>query len=144
MIGQTIITFRSKKANQVDPDLDESLSGVFSEHELAAMTRLGAIMAVEAGWIGGREGEPGHEVFVILEGDAAVSRNGEVIADIGPGAVVGEMSILDNAPRNATLEATTAMRVAVFSAREFSDLLAQCPRLDAEIRRVADERRTES
>ncbi len=137
-----MITFRSRKSNQIHPTLDETLSGVFSEHELAAMSRLGTILTVDADTVVGREGEPGREVFVILDGEALVLRSGDAVAEVGAGTVIGEMSVLDGTPRNASLIASTELQVAVFSSREFADLLEQCPRLDGEVRRVADERKT--
>ena len=41
-----------------------------------------------------REGVPGHECFIIIEGQAKVERNGEQVATIGPGDVVGELAPL--------------------------------------------------
>jgi CRP/FNR family transcriptional regulator, cyclic AMP receptor protein len=54
-----------------------------------------------------REGQAGNEFFVVLEGKAAVRRRGRRIATLGGGDFFGEMSLLDGAPRSATVSAET-------------------------------------
>jgi hypothetical protein len=58
------------------------------------------------------QGKPGSDVFLILDGMFAVEVDGEKVAEIGPGAVVGERSALEQGVRTATLWATTKARVA--------------------------------
>jgi CRP-like cAMP-binding protein len=69
------------------------------------------------------EGEVGHEAFIVVEGSASVTRDGEEVATIGPGAVFGEMALIDRAPRNATVVATSPMQLIVIGKREFTGLL---------------------
>ena len=59
-----------------------------------------------------RQGQPGTDVFLILDGIFVVEVNDEEIAEIGPGAVVGERSALADGVRTATLRARTPARVA--------------------------------
>jgi hypothetical protein len=59
-----------------------------------------------------RQGEPGTDVFLILDGIFAVEVDGEAVVEIGPGAVVGERAGLQDGVRTATLRATTPARVA--------------------------------
>jgi cyclic nucleotide-binding protein len=59
-----------------------------------------------------RQGEPGTEVYLILDGIFAVDVDGETVAEIGPGAIVGERAGLTDGNRTATLTARTAARVA--------------------------------
>lgn len=59
-----------------------------------------------------RQGEPGTEVFLILDGMFVVEVDGREVAEIGPGAVVGERAALVNGARTATLFARTKARVA--------------------------------
>ena len=73
------------------------------------------------------EGETGHEFFVILEGNAKVSRQGRKIASIGPGAAFGELALLEKAPRNATVTAETDMELVVLGQREFAGLIDEVP-----------------
>ena len=59
-----------------------------------------------------RQGQGGTEVYLILDGIFVVEIDGEEVAEIGPGAVVGERAALVNGTRTATLWARTAGRVA--------------------------------
>ena len=49
------------------------------------------------------QGQTGREAFVILDGNVTVKRNGRKVATLGPGAIVGELSLLDHGPRTATV-----------------------------------------
>jgi CRP-like cAMP-binding protein len=61
-----------------------------------------------------REGDVGNDAYVILEGEAAVSRNGRRIGDLGPGDAFGELALLSNGTRIATVRATSDMQLLVF------------------------------
>jgi CRP/FNR family cyclic AMP-dependent transcriptional regulator len=61
------------------------------------------------------EGDFSYELLVIEEGRAEVTRGGEHVADLGPGDVIGEMGVLHNVPRNATVTARTAMTLVTLS-----------------------------
>ena len=56
-----------------------------------------------------REGDYSYDVLAIEEGTARVDRDGEHVAELGPGDVVGEMGVLERAQRNATVVATSPM-----------------------------------
>jgi len=74
-----------------------------------------------------RQGEPGQECFVIVKGQAKATVRGSGSASLGPGDVVGEMSLLDDGPRSATVTAWTDMHLLVLSSRDFSALIDQVP-----------------
>ena len=74
-----------------------------------------------------RQGEPGRECFVIAEGKAKATVRGSGSASLGPGDVVGEMSLLDQGPRSATVTARTDMHLLVLTSRSFSALITQVP-----------------
>jgi CRP/FNR family transcriptional regulator, cyclic AMP receptor protein len=76
-----------------------------------------------------REGEFGKEFFIIVSGTASVSKKGEVVADVGPGAYLGEISIIDGGRRTATIVATTPMVVEVATHPEFAGLLQRAPEI---------------
>jgi hypothetical protein len=59
------------------------------------------------------EGEEGRELFLLLDGMVDVEVNGDVVAEIGPGALLGERALLEGGKRTATLWASTPIRVAV-------------------------------
>ena len=60
--------------------------------------------------------EPGDELYLLLDGVLAVEVNGEEVAEIGPGAILGERAVLEGGKRTATLRAQTRCRVGVVPA----------------------------
>lgn len=73
------------------------------------------------------EGKPGHEFYLILEGEAAVIRKGKKVVTLGEGKYFGELSLLDRGPRSATIRAETDMNLLVLGQREFSAVLDEVP-----------------
>jgi CRP/FNR family transcriptional regulator, cyclic AMP receptor protein len=113
-------------------DIDDHLSQVplfstLSTKELRSVRGLLTRTEVAPGQVLAREGAIGHEFFIILEGTAAVEREGVHLADVGAGDFQGEISLLDGGPRTATVTATTAMTILVASQREFDSLLDSAP-----------------
>ena len=94
-----------------------------SRQELAEIARFVDEIEVEQGRELITEGGVGHEAFIVVEGSATVTRGGAEVATIGPGAVFGEMALIDRVPRNASVTATSPMRLLVLGKREFSGLL---------------------
>ena len=60
-----------------------------------------------------RQGDPGEELFLVLDGVLSVEVDGERVAEVGPGAVVGERALLEGGTRTSTLTALTPVRLAV-------------------------------
>jgi CRP-like cAMP-binding protein len=84
---------------------------------------------IKAGKTLTRQGELGLEFFVIREGKAEVSIDGKVVATLGPGDFLGEMSLLDGKPRTATVTCITDIKAFVLSHSEFSQLMQDAPDL---------------
>lgn len=63
-----------------------------------------------------RQGEPGDEIYLLLDGVLSVEVDGTALAEVGPGAVLGERAVLEDAARTATLRAVTDGKVAVAAA----------------------------
>src|SRR5262249_60628602 len=59
------------------------------------------------------QGEEGNEVFLVLDGVLAVDVDGNPLAELGPGAILGERAVLEGGKRTSTLRAVTKCRVAV-------------------------------
>jgi hypothetical protein len=80
------------------------------------------------------EGEPGDELYLLLDGVLAAEVKGEEVAEVGPGAILGEGAVVGGGKRNATLRALTSARVAVIAAdqieREAMETLAAGRRRD--------------
>jgi CRP-like cAMP-binding protein len=62
------------------------------------------------------QGDPGDSLFLLLDGVLSVTMDGENIAEVGPGVVLGERAVLEGGIRTASLQASTPVRVAVASA----------------------------
>ena len=74
-----------------------------------------------------QEGKSGGEFFIILNGDAEVSRGGRAVDTLHAGDHFGEIALLDNGPRTATVVAKTPLRCLVLSPGQFQDVLYQDP-----------------
>jgi len=97
--------------------------------ELARIASLTAERRATAGEVLCRQGEPGHELFVVVSGEAEVRRNRRRIRTMGAGDVFGELALLDRAPRSATVTAVTPMRLLVLGEQDFTALLDEVPAL---------------
>ena len=62
------------------------------------------------------QGEPGTELYLLLDGVLGVDVNGDTVAEVGPGTLLGELAVLEGGLRTATLRAVTPVKVAVASA----------------------------
>ncbi len=82
------------------------------------------------------EGEPGSRFYVLVEGRAVVSRDGDIIAERGPGDYFGEVALLLDQPRNATVTAVSDLRVFVLERDEFLRVLTGHEGVDLKARRV--------
>ena len=69
------------------------------------------------------QGQPGDEVFLLLDGVLVMEVDGEPLAELGPGAIVGERAVLEQGLRTSTLRAVTKVRVAAASSQQL-DLAA--------------------
>src|SRR3712207_4895371 len=83
----------------------------------------------KAGDVLTEEGARGHEFLVIVEGQAKVLIGGREIATLGPGEFFGELALLDDGPRTATVVADTDLVVEISSQREFTELITGAPHL---------------
>lgn len=98
-----------------------------TDAELERIARIADEIAVPAGYVLVYEGDWGHEVFVVAEGEAEVTAGGRMLALLGAGAVIGELAALNPAPRTATVVATSPMRFFMFEDHAFAALLDEFP-----------------
>jgi CRP-like cAMP-binding protein len=98
-----------------------------SDDELERIARMADEIAVPAGYVLVYEGDWGHEVFVVAEGEAEVTAGGRMLALLDVGAVIGELAVLNPAPRTATVVAASPMRFFVFEDNAFESLLTEFP-----------------
>lgn len=102
--------------------------------ELKQIEALVDQVSVEAGHVLTRQGAAGTEAFVIVKGEAKVEVDDAVVANVGMGEMVGEMSLLDHASRrSATVTATTPMELLVLDPRSFSTMLDAHPTVTRQV-----------
>lgn len=124
------------KRKKVDEEHIESLSRTlgtvaffegFTPDQLHRVAQLAdEVQAEQGAWIID-QGRVGQECFVILEGEAGVYVAGEHVATLGPGSMVGEMALVEHRPRNASVVASTPMKLVAFDTRAFNTLLVEMP-----------------
>lgn len=93
-----------------------------TRRQLKSLARITDTFDAAAGTVVARAGEPGEEFFLIVDGQARVDASGRQVR-LGPGQYFGEMSLLDGAPRSATVTAETPLRLLVIRRRDFAALL---------------------
>jgi CRP-like cAMP-binding protein len=87
-----------------------------------------------------RQGEFAYEFFVIEEGGADVVRDGERIAELAPGDFLGEMGIVSQRVRNATVVTTSPSKVIVMTSQAFRSLAGMDPEVASRITAAVEER----
>ena len=87
-----------------------------------------------------REGGYSNDFYVITEGTATVERDGEQIADLGPGDVFGEQALLEKSERSATVTATSPVRMIKIEHWELSRMRKSMPEVVAELQKKVEER----
>lgn len=90
------------------------------------------------------EGETGNQAMVILAGRVTVRKKGRKVAELSTGDVVGEMSLVTNRPRNATVRADTFVAALVMDSREFATVMDVNPQVATKILRTVAERLSEA
>ena len=111
-----------------------------SKRDLRRIAALASERSVDEGTELMREGEPGNEFFVVVDGDVDVRRRGRRIARLGAGSFVGEIALLSRSPRTATVLAATPLRVLVITGRDFVQLLDAMPELWLKVARTLADR----
>ncbi len=94
-----------------------------SPEELEHIAQLGVALRAPEGTRLVRQGEPGDQFFVILDGTVEVSRDGQSVAKLGRGDYFGELALFDPARRNATVIAISPTTVVSVSRNTFWELL---------------------
>jgi CRP-like cAMP-binding protein len=90
-----------------------------------------------------REGERGNEFFVLLQGTVEVTQGGSKIRDLGPGEWVGEVALISDVPRTATVVTTSPVCVLILTDQSFQQLLNDVPSVAAKVRASLSERESQ-
>jgi len=105
---------------------------VFSKCTKKQLQEIAAVateLVLSAGRVLARQGDVGFEVFIILDGTASVTRDGQRVATLTAGDVVGELAVLSGHPRNATVTAETELRILDLTHSGLDQLLDDIPGL---------------
>jgi CRP/FNR family cyclic AMP-dependent transcriptional regulator len=115
------------------------LFGGCSDKELAFIASRADEVDLPAGKILTEKGRSGGDFFIILEGKAEVEAD-QGKRTLGPGDFFGEIALIDNGPRTATVKAATPMRCLVLGHAQFRDVLHQNGEIAVKILRAVTQR----
>ena len=113
------------------------------DEELAQIAPFASEVSVDADRVLVREGDFSYEFMAIQEGSAEVTREGEHVADLGPGDFFGEVGLLEKTLRNATVTARTPMRLITLSGWDMKRMEKSMPQAVERVREVLEQRRVE-
>ncbi|MBV8980806.1 MAG: cyclic nucleotide-binding domain-containing protein [Acidimicrobiia bacterium] len=118
-----------KKDQYLDHLAKVPLFSACSKKELQTIARAADDVEVPAGKVLVEEGKPGHEFFLIINGNASVKRGKKEVVKLGPGQYFGELALLDRGPRSASVVAKDDMELLVLGQREFAGVIDEVPTL---------------
>ena len=98
-----------------------------SKNELRQLAKVADELDLREGTVLTREGRPGREFFVLIDGTAEVRKKSKKIADLGPGDWFGEIALITDSPRTATVTATSPLDVLVITDRRFRSVVETMP-----------------
>lgn len=100
-----------------------------SRQELTEIGRRTEEITVKAGATLVKQGSSSRELFLIVDGEATVDRDGKKVAKLGPGDHFGELGIFERLPRSASVVADTELDVLVLDRPQFHGLLSDVPNI---------------
>jgi cAMP-dependent protein kinase regulator len=113
----------------------------FSEEEVHEVSPFADEISVPEGKVLVREGDYSYEFIAIEEGTAEVTRDGEHVADLGPGDFFGEIGLLERGLRTATVTAKTPMRLITLTGWDMRRVEKAMPEAVERLRGIIEERR---
>ncbi|MGH2760660.1 MAG: cyclic nucleotide-binding domain-containing protein [Actinomycetota bacterium] len=125
----------ARKKGKIDVLQNVWLFSACTSKELGRIASLVDEAEVPKGATLTKEGATGKEFFAVAEGAATAKLRGKKIASYGPGDFFGEMALIDQGPRSATITADTAMKLYVLDSRSFSTLIDRHPAVARKILR---------
>jgi CRP/FNR family transcriptional regulator, cyclic AMP receptor protein len=120
------------------------LFGGLSRKELVQLERVCEDLEVKPGRVLCKEGEIGREFFVLVDGKVQVIRKGRRVATLTGGDFVGEIALVTELPRTATVTAETPVRLFVLTRREFHAVLDRNPKVERKVLRALAQRLAET
>lgn len=114
-----------------------------SRKELSHIAQVTEDLDVPEGKALCREGDTGQEFFLIVEGEAEVTQNGNHVATRRAGDFVGEIALVEETKRTATVTATTPLRVLALARQDFRSVIAENPEVERKVLRALAHRLVE-
>jgi CRP/FNR family cyclic AMP-dependent transcriptional regulator len=115
-----------------------------SRKDLTQLARVAEDLEVAPGTVLCKEGEIGREFFVIVDGKVKVTRKGRRVAMRGSPDFLGEIALLEELPRTATVTAETSVRLFVLTGKDFRYLLDENPSVERKVLRALARRLAEA
>jgi len=113
----------------------------FSDDELRQIAPFAEEASADEGAVLVREGDYSYQFVAIEEGNARVTRDGETVAELGPGDFFGEIGLLEKSLRTATVEATSPMKMITLTGWDMARVEKAMPEAIEELHRAIEERR---
>ena len=112
-----------------------------SRNDLVALAKVTEDMEVEEGKVLAREGDIGHEFFVIVDGEVDVAKDGATVRRLGSGDFFGEIELIWESPRRtATVTAAAPVRLFVLTRPAFRGLIDHHPDIEEKVLEALEER----
>ena len=112
-----------------------------SRDDRVELAKLTEDMEVEEGKVLAREGDIGHEFFVIVDGEVDVAKEGETVRTLGCGDFFGEIALIWESPRRtATVTAAKPVRLFVLTRPAFRGLIDHHPDIEEKVLEALEER----
>ena len=127
--GRSFFGGRISQDDKIERLEEVGLLAGCSRRQLRAIARISEVIEVPAATVLARNGAPGEEFFLIMDGSARVEVSARKRSRLEPGQYFGEMSLLDGGPRSASVLAETPLRLLVIKRRDFTTLLKEAPEL---------------
>lgn len=115
----------------------------FRDRQLADLAKLVDEVIFEPGIVLIREGRPGSQAFLLVDGEVEVTLGGNRLATLGRGQFVGEMALLDQSPCSATVTTTTVVKALAMDPGSFATMLDNASVARRVARTLADRLRTQ-
>ncbi|HEY7046027.1 MAG TPA: cyclic nucleotide-binding domain-containing protein [Jatrophihabitantaceae bacterium] len=118
-----------RKDNKIAAIKNVPLFAPLGKAQLAQIAAIADEVSLPDGKVLTRQGERGREFFVVIDGEVEVRRNGRKVATIGPGDFFGELALVSDRPRTATVTATKRVRMLVIRDSDFRTVLLGTPQI---------------
>ena len=112
----------------------------FSDDDVQKVINTGTFVTLPADWSPIWEKTPSDKAYILLSGEVSVRKDGNEIARLGPGEIIGEAGVVNHSLRNASVVSLTKLELIHFTREEVERLCAEVPAFKAALDRAAQER----